>query len=92
MLINCNAVSVIQDQNPKKDARIRKKTGKRLHDKVFELLLKKRDITRQKAIHVKNGKGEEMAFGKEGIIVGDIFLFLQIFMMLHCFQFLKSAF
>lgn len=84
MLINCNAISVIQDQNPKKDARIRKKNREAVHDKVFELLLKKRDITRQKAIHVKNGKGEEMAIGKEGVIVGDIFLLLQIFMMLHC--------
>lgn len=25
-----------------------------------------------------------MAVGKEGVIVGDIFLFLQIFMMLNC--------
>lgn len=62
----------------------KKKTGKRLHDKVFKLLLKERDIIRQKAIHVKNGKREEMAIGKEGVIVGDIFLFLQIFMMLYC--------
>lgn len=60
-------------KKPKNKKTNHQKTGKRLHDKVFELLLKKRDITRQKAIHVKNGKWEEMAIGKEGAIVGDIF-------------------
>lgn len=56
MQINCNALSVTQDQKPKDDDRIREKTGKQLCDKVSELLLKKKDVTRQKAMHVKNAK------------------------------------
>ena len=48
MLTSCNALSVTQDQTPEDEAGIRgKKTGK---------WLKKKDITRQKAMHVKNGK------------------------------------
>ena len=57
MLVICSALSVTQDQKPKDDAWIRgKKTGKWLNDQVSERQLKKKDVTRQKAIHVKNGK------------------------------------
>lgn len=80
MLISCKALSVTQDQKPKDGARIRKKTGKWLDDKMSELLLKKNNINRQKAKwRIKsNMVGVEMAILVRKVALWVFFSFLQI--------------
>lgn len=94
MLINCNALSVTQDQKPK-DVRTRKKTGKRLCDKVSELLLKKKNLVRQKAMNLKNVKVTWQ--GRKWLLVRKVALWVifSLFANFHdvilCFQFLKRT-
>lgn len=73
-----------------------KKTGKRMYDKVSELLLKKKDITKQKAIHVKNGNiiwQERKWLLVRKVALWEIFflLFASFHDVILCFQFLKRT-